>query len=76
MNNQMDDFSTPNKTNYFGAPASPANFIKPGKRPFSSSTPIVITNKNGDVYMVAGASGGTTITTSTAQVSSIYNLND
>ncbi|KXJ25082.1 Gamma-glutamyltransferase light chain 1 [Exaiptasia diaphana] len=66
MNNQMDDFSTPGEKNFFGVPPSPANYIKPKKRPFSSSSPIVILNKNGAVRMATGASGGTTITTSTA----------
>lgn len=57
LNNQMDDFSTPHQPNVYGIPPSPSNFIKPGKKPFSSMSPIII-EQDGRFRMVVGASGG------------------
>jgi gamma-glutamyltranspeptidase/glutathione hydrolase/leukotriene-C4 hydrolase len=66
----MDDFSTPNTSNAFGVPASPANYIAGGKRPVSSMAPLIIIEKqNQRIQQVLGASGGTRITTSIAQAS-------
>ncbi|CAI2308072.1 unnamed protein product [Caenorhabditis sp. 36 PRJEB53466] len=67
-NNEMDDFSTPGHPNFFGFPPSPANFIRPGKRPMSSQSPLVIFNTNGTELMAVGGAGGSTIISGVAGV--------
>ncbi|XP_043644395.1 scoloptoxin SSD14 [Drosophila teissieri] len=67
LNDEMDDFSTPGKINTYGIPASPANFIKPGKRPMSSTCPSIVLDTHGNVKLIVGGAGGSKITTSVAQ---------
>ncbi|KAG7113427.1 Glutathione hydrolase proenzyme like protein [Verticillium longisporum] len=74
MNNEMDDFSIPGVTNAFGYIPSPANFIRPGKRPLSSMSPTIIETADGKLYMSIGAAGGSRIITSTIQ--NIHNVLD
>ncbi|KAK6063658.1 Gamma-glutamyltransferase-like protein 1 [Seiridium cupressi] len=68
LNNEMNDFSIPGKSNEFGYAPSPANFIRPGKRPLSSITPVIVEHPNGTLYATVGAAGGSRIISSTTQV--------
>lgn len=74
LNNEMDDFSVkPGVPNMYGAVGTEANAIAPGKRMLSSMTPTIVL-KNGQLFLVVGTPGGTTITTSVFQ--SIVNVID
>ena len=74
LNSNMGDFAYENIVNLYevmptsGLGTSEANFAKPGKRPLSSMSPTVVIDENGDAVLILGASGGTRITTSVAQV--------
>lgn len=68
LNNEMDDFSAkPGVPNQFGLVGAEANAIQPGKRMLSSMTPTII-EKDGTLFMVLGAPGGSTIITAVFQV--------
>ncbi|KFY73766.1 hypothetical protein V499_06157 [Pseudogymnoascus sp. VKM F-103] len=67
MNNEMNDFSIPGVSNEFGFVPSRNNYIRPGKRPLSSITPIIVEKADGSLYVVTGAAGGSRIITATIQ---------
>ena len=67
LNNEMDDFSSkPGTPNMFGLIGSEANSILPEKRMLSSMTPTII-EKKGNISMILGTPGGSTIITSVLQ---------
>lgn len=67
LNNEMDDFSAKaGVPNMFGLIGAEANAIEPGKRMLSSMTPTIV-EKDGQLVMVVGTPGGSTIITSVLQ---------
>ena len=67
LNNEMDDFSSkPGTPNAFGLVGAKANAIAPEKRMLSSMTPTIV-EKDGELKMVIGTPGGSTIITSVLQ---------
>jgi gamma-glutamyltranspeptidase/glutathione hydrolase len=67
MNNEMNDFSIPGVPNAFGFVPSVSNYIRPGKRPLSSITPVIAEYPDGSLYVSTGAAGGSRIITATIQ---------
>ena len=68
LNNEMDDFTSKiGQANQFGLRQGKANIIEPGKRPLSSMSPTIVI-KEGEVYLVTGSPGGSTIPTTVLQV--------
>lgn len=74
LNDEMDDFTAkPGVPNMFGLVQGAANAIAPGKRPLSSMTPTILL-KDGQVFLVTGSPGGSSIISTVAQ--SILNTVD
>jgi gamma-glutamyltranspeptidase / glutathione hydrolase len=68
LNNEMDDFSVkPGHPNSYGLVGGEANAIAPGKRMLSSMTPTIL-ERDGQLYMVIGSMGGSTIITTVYQI--------
>jgi gamma-glutamyltranspeptidase / glutathione hydrolase len=57
LNNQITDFSFEPTLN--GRPV--ANAVEPGKAPRSSMTPMIVTDEDGDLVLVIGSPGGSSI---------------
>lgn len=73
LNDEMDDFSVkPGVPNAFGVVGFKANEIQPGKRMLSSMSPTILL-RDGEVELVVGTPGGSTIFTSVFQaIANIY----
>lgn len=68
LNDEMDDFSAkPGYPNMYGLVGGEANAIVPNKRMLSSMTPTIL-EKDGQLFMVVGTPGGSTIITSVFQI--------
>lgn len=68
LNNEMDDFAVaPDVPNAFGLVGGDANAIAPGKTPLSSMTPTIVTEQ-GQLRLVTGSPGGSTIITTVLQI--------
>lgn len=68
LNNEMDDFAmSETASNAFGLAGSKANLVRPGARPVSSMSPLLIL-EGGQPVLAVGSPGGTRIPTSVLQV--------
>mgnify|MGYP001304389066 CR=1 FL=1 len=69
LNNEMDDFSSkPGHPNKYGLIGNRLNSIEPNKRMLSSMTPTIVEDPQGELFLVVGSPGGSTIITTVAQV--------
>lgn len=68
LNNEMDDFAAkPGTPNQFGLVQGERNAIEPGKRMLSAMTPTIVLDPEGELFMVTGTPGGSTIITTVFQ---------
>lgn len=68
LNNEMDDFAiAPGVPNAFGLVGNQRNAIAPMKKPLSSMSPTIVTDQ-GQLRLVTGAAGGSTIITTVLQL--------
>ncbi|KAH8153144.1 uncharacterized protein LAJ45_02731 [Morchella importuna] len=63
LNSEMDDFSIPGRRNAYNLEPSVYNYIRPYKRPLSSTAPTIVVEGDGNVGLVIGGSGGSRIVT-------------
>ncbi|MEZ4415249.1 MAG: gamma-glutamyltransferase [Gemmatimonadota bacterium] len=69
LNNEMDDFAAkPGTPNQFGLVQGENNAIEPGKRMLSAMTPTIVLDAQGDLFLVTGTPGGSTIITTVFQM--------
>lgn len=67
MNNEMDDFTSKvGEANIYGLVQGEKNIIEANKRMLSSMTPAIV-SKEGDLKLIVGSPGGSTIITSVLQ---------
>ncbi|MDA0311215.1 MAG: gamma-glutamyltransferase [Gemmatimonadetes bacterium] len=68
LNNEMDDFSAkPGTSNSYGLVQGENNAVGPGKRMLSAMAPTIVLGPDGDLKMVTGSPGGSTIITTVFQ---------
>ncbi|MDX1492481.1 MAG: gamma-glutamyltransferase [Longimicrobiales bacterium] len=68
LNNEMDDFAAkPGTPNQFGLVQGENNAVEPGKRMLSAMTPSIVLDPAGELLMVTGTPGGSTIITTVFQ---------
>ena len=69
MNNEMNDFVLkPGVPNQFGLSGTKRNLVAPDRRMVSSMSPTIVETPEGELSLVIGAPGGSTIITTTFQV--------
>ena len=70
----MADFDIPDEDKVDGISLSPHNYPDPQARPLSNMCPTILTDNNGVVQLVIGASGGKMIPTAVSQVHPIVSF--
>ena len=68
LNNTMDDFSAkPGTPNQFGLVQGERNAVGPEKRMLSAMSPTIVEDEAGELFLVTGTPGGSTIITTVLQ---------